>query len=187
MTITTVAAPRLVCGGIYPHCPASPQEHPVFKMHVLDVLPRRTRYAYSSRNAPPEGLEPSTSRLTADCAASCAMGECVRPQPQMWSGSDLTDGHEDVADRAPSAAVQRLYGLSVAALQFFLGFHCSPRPRRKQKGKTVKFSPCHVGLTGFEPATPAPPVQCATKLRHSPQMTMWSWLPQKDSNLQLPG
>ena len=25
-----------------------------------------------------------------------------------------------------------------------------------------------VGLTGFEPATPAPPVQCATKLRHSP-------------------
>ncbi len=25
-----------------------------------------------------------------------------------------------------------------------------------------------VGLTGFEPATPTPPVWCATKLRHSP-------------------
>src|SRR5699024_4360511 len=26
-----------------------------------------------------------------------------------------------------------------------------------------------VGLTGFEPATPSPPVRCATKLRHSPK------------------
>lgn len=27
-----------------------------------------------------------------------------------------------------------------------------------------------VGLAGFEPTTPAPPVQCATKLRHSPMV-----------------
>src|SRR5699024_2925555 len=38
---------------------------------------------------------------------------------------------------------------------------------RRSPGRTTP-TRTFVGLTGFEPATPAPPVQCATKLRHSP-------------------
>ena len=41
-------------------------------------------------------------------------------------------------------------------------FHKNSQPSRILAAKNV------VGLTGFEPATPTPPVWCATKLRHSP-------------------
>ena len=39
---------------------------------------------------------------------------------------------------------------------------------RISAGRNLKSSKDFVGLTGFEPATPTPPVWCATKLRHSP-------------------
>ncbi len=37
-----------------------------------------------------------------------------------------------------------------------------------------------VGATGFEPATPRPPAECATGLRHAPNMCLK--LPQFESN-----
>src|SRR5699024_5356007 len=40
--------------------------------------------------------------------------------------------------------------------------------RRRPAVDTVRLGSRMVGLTGFEPATPSPPVRCATKLRHSP-------------------
>ncbi len=45
-----------------------------------------------------------------------------------------------------------------------------PEQEKKASGcKSCCHRPCAlVGLTGFEPATPTPPVWCAAKLRHSP-------------------
>ena len=49
--------------------------------------------------------------------------------------------------------------------------HTAPQAVRGLRCITPQLRPggAHfVGLTGFEPATPTPPVWCATKLRHSP-------------------
>ena len=43
--------------------------------------------------------------------------------------------------------------------------------RERLRGRTGGLSPSGppmVGATGFEPATPSPPVRCATKLRYAP-------------------
>ncbi len=33
---------------------------------------------------------------------------------------------------------------------------------------------CLVGVAGFEPTTPTPPVWCATRLRYTPIQRVWS-------------
>src|SRR5215475_16114104 len=49
-----------------------------------------------------------------------------------------------------------------------------PRKEKRPLGRSIepaKFLRTLVGATGFEPATPRPPVWCATRLRHAPTLT----------------
>jgi hypothetical protein len=83
--------------------------------------------------------------------------------------------------------VARDYGLDAATGEVLRDFTLDPtrdyQPTGAQRSQTEKaLNPKQVqsyfdvlqhhtvGLTGFEPATPSPPVKCATKLRHSPRV-----------------
>ncbi len=45
---------------------------------------------------------------------------------------------------------------------------CRAGPLKKKKGGPSMTHPFMIGTAGFEPATPATPLQCATGLRHVP-------------------